>query len=161
MKSYWYKLLPLLLVFALTAGVSCSGSDGNPPVITDGAADSAPLSTAFDTSPIVIPASGVKTTGSLRAWIVTAPVRPKQGYNLIQVFLIDASGQPVSDATVTFSFNMTNMNMGEYTLYATLYGDGRYQSGKAFFSMSGPWRVIVAIARAGVKSSVSFDFLVV
>jgi hypothetical protein len=115
--------------------------------------------TSLDTSPITIPASGVKTAGDLRLWILTTPNPPISGNNTLEAFVVDTNGQPVSDAVLTFDINMTNMNMGRSILRPALVGAGRY-SRAVFFSMSGPWRVIISIARAGQTSNVQFDFTV-
>ena len=120
------------------------------------ATNTTPTST-MDITPIQIPDSGVKAIGDLRVWIVTDPAAPIRGYTVFKTFLLDSKDQPVSDAKVTYSFNMTNMNMGEYALTPTLFGEGRY-SAKVFLSMVGPWRVIITVDRGGQTNKVQFDF---
>jgi hypothetical protein len=108
---------------------------------------------------IQIPTSGVKQAGDLRVWILTAPNPLIRGSNTFEAFVIDIKGQPVSDAKLTFDFNMTNMNMGRNIVIPKLVSEGRY-GGKVFFSMGGPWRVIISIERAGQTNTVRFDFRV-
>ncbi|OGV93956.1 hypothetical protein A3B57_00890 [Microgenomates group bacterium RIFCSPLOWO2_01_FULL_47_10] len=52
----------------------------------------------------------------------------------------DKDGKPVDNATVSFDFNMTAMNMGTQRGDATPQGSGRY-SAVANMSMRGPWLV--------------------
>ena len=112
-----------------------------------------------NTTSIQIPASGVKQAGDLRVWILTTPNPPVSGVNTLEAFVVDSKGQPVSDATLTFDLNMTNMNMGKNTASPKLSGEGRYGS-LVFFSMRGPWRVIITIVHAGQTNTTQFDFTV-
>ena len=95
----------------------------------------------------------------MRVWILTTPNPPISGNNTLEAFVIDVNGQPVSDAVLTFDINMTNMNMGRSILRPSLVSAGRY-SRAVFFSMSGPWRVIITVVRAGQTNTVQFDFTV-
>jgi hypothetical protein len=109
--------------------------------------------------PIQIPATGVKQAGDLRIWITTSPNPPKPGNATLDAYVIDSNGQPVDDAVLTYNINMTNMNMGTSVLRPSLVGDGHY-SRVARFSMAGPWRVTITIARGGQTSTAAFDFTV-
>ena len=83
---------------------------------------------------------------------------PVRGYGEIEAVVADAGGKPVSDAHVSFDLDMTNMHMGKNVVEAVSQGDGRYV-GKARFSMPGPWRIIVRVARLGqAPEDVRFDF---
>jgi nitrogen fixation protein FixH len=66
----------------------------------------------------------------------------KVGANAVQVHLSDHAGNPVKDATVGLSVNMTTMDMGTQRLTATNNADGTY-SANVRFTMAGPWRVTV------------------
>jgi len=112
-----------------------------------------------NTTSIQIPASGVKQAGDLRVWIINSPSPPKAGYCTLDAYVIDSTGQPVSDAKLTFDLNMTNMNMGRNVVTPTLVGNDHY-NGQVFFSMPGPWRVTITIVRAGQTNTVRFDFTV-
>ena len=112
-----------------------------------------------NTTSIQIPASGVKQAGNLRIWIINSPSPPKAGNCTLDAYVIDSTGQPVSDAKLTFTLNMTNMNMGNQVVTPTLLGEGHYTS-RVFFSMRGPWRVIIAIVHAGQTNTTQFDFTV-
>ena len=154
------RLMLLVIVFVLAAVTSCTKS----PVATVPQTSSIPTNitsptTISDTTPIQIPASGVKLAGDLRVWIVTVPSPPTSGNNTLEAFIIDVNGQPVSDAVLTFNFNMTNMNMGQSIYHPLMMSEGRYSS-TVRFSMPGPWRVIITIVRGGQTSSVQFDFSV-
>jgi hypothetical protein len=106
-----------------------------------------------------VPALGGKPSGDLLVWIFSNPTAPLRGNNTFEAFITDAKGQPVTDATVTFDINMTNMNHGKNVVTASSLGEGHY-SGDVFFLMPGPWRVIVGIDRAGQINPVRFDFMV-
>ena len=120
---------------------------------------STPSMSTTSTASIQVPASGVKQAGDLRVWIITNPSPPKAGNCTLDAYVIDSKGQPVSDAKLTFDLNMTNMNMGRNTVTPTLLGEGHYTS-QVFFSMRGPWRVIITIVHAGQTNTTQFDFTV-
>jgi hypothetical protein len=105
-------------------------------------------------------AAGGKQAGPYTVSLKSAPSPAVRGSNALEVMVTDASGQPVSDAKVTLDLNMTNMNMGKYTVVATPAGSGRYTSNVSY-SMGGPWRVTVTVERAGqAAASARFDFSV-
>jgi hypothetical protein len=120
-------------------------------------APGSPASSAFTVAEAVPLASGL--AGDFRVVVVTSPGPPAPGTVALEALVSDAFGNPVSDATVTFDINMTNMNHGKNTVTASSQGDGRY-AGEMFFMMPGPWRVLVGIERGSVQSSVRFDFMV-
>ena len=105
------------------------------------------------------PALGGKQSGDLLVWIFGNPNPPIRGDNTLEVFVTDANGRPISDATLSFDIDMTNMSHGKNVVTASSLGEGRY-SGEVFFLMPGPWRVIVGIERAGQTNTVRFDFMV-
>lgn len=106
-----------------------------------------------------IPALGGKQSGDLLVWIFSAPNPPSRGDTTLEVLVTDSNGQPITDATISFDIDMTNMSHGKNVTTASSLGDGRY-SGEVFFLMPGPWRVIVGIERAGQTTSIRFDFMV-
>jgi hypothetical protein len=118
-----------------------------------------PSTSTTNSTSIQIPASGVKQAGNLRVWIINSPNPPKAGNCTLDAYVIDSTGQPVSDAKMTFTLNMTNMNMGNQVVTSTPLGEGHYTS-RVFFSMRGPWRVIITIVRAGQTNTTQFDFTV-
>lgn len=72
------------------------------------------------------------------------------GPNDFDVYLRDASGQPVSDATVVRLLGtMREMNMGTQELTTTPQGHGHYTLRSNLFSMAGTWDVQVLARRAG------------
>jgi len=85
----------------------------------------------------------------------------KIGDNDLRISIKDADGAPVSEATVTTSVNMTNMDMGEAQPFVTDLGRGRYRS-IVDFVMRGPWKVTLTVAVPGKlkPQSASFDFVV-
>jgi hypothetical protein len=117
------------------------------------------LSATQNPSGAQVPTLGAKQSGNLSVQIFSKPNPPIQGGNTLETLITDSNGQPVTDATVTFDLNMTNMNHGENIVTASSLGAGRY-SGHVSFLMPGPWRVIVGIAHAGQTNTVRFDFTV-
>ncbi len=103
------------------------------------------------------PALGGKQSGNLLVWIFSDPNPLLHGDNTLEALVTDSKGQPITDATVSFDLNMTNMNHGKNVVTASALGGGRY-SGVVHFLMPGPWRVIVGIERAGQSNTVRFDF---
>jgi hypothetical protein len=106
-----------------------------------------------------VPALGGKQSDDLLVWIFSDPNPPIRGDNTLEVFVADTDGQPISDAKLSFDIDMTNMSHGKNVVTSSSLGEGHY-SGKVFFLMPGPWRVIVGIERAGQTNTVRFDFMV-
>ncbi|MEW5938630.1 MAG: FixH family protein [Chloroflexota bacterium] len=105
------------------------------------------------------PALGGKQSGDLLVWIFSDPNPPSRGDTILEVLIADLDGKPISDATISFDIDMTNMSHGRNVTAASSLGEGRYNA-KLYFLMPGPWRVIVGIERAGETSTVRFDFMV-
>jgi hypothetical protein len=140
--------LTLLIGTVLSACVSSSPSASPNLVAGSSATQSAgagkvPASDGTQTAPVVT--------------IAFTPNPPKTGNNTIDALVTDASGQPISDAKVSFDIDMTNMSHGKNVIAAQPAGAGHY-TGNLFFMMPGPWRVIVSVAIGGQTSTVRFDF---
>ncbi len=116
-------------------------------------------SSTQDLTVMQVPPLGGKPSGDLLVWIFSDPNPPGSGNNTFEAFVTDSNGLPITDATVSFDINMTNMNHGKNVVTASSLGNGHY-SGAVHFLMSGPWRVIVGIERAGQTDTVRFDFMV-
>ncbi len=83
---------------------------------------------------------------------------PIMGNNVMQVSIKDASGKPVTDATVSVTYTMPPMQgmaPMNYKSNAELQGDA-YRS-TLNFSMSGPWNVEVRAVRGGKTTPVKFN----
>ena len=74
----------------------------------------------------------------------------------IQV-LSNASQQPLTNARVTLMSNMETMDMVLDQVEAQSQGNGTYVA-KVQFSMSGPWKVQVAVALPGEKQMFNTTF---
>ncbi len=105
------------------------------------------------------PALGGKPSGDLLVWIFSNHTPPVRGVNTFEALVTDSQGQPISDATVSFDIDMTNMSHGKNVMAASSLGNGHYDA-NVHFLMPGPWRVIVGVRRAGQTSTVRFDFMV-
>ena len=106
-----------------------------------------------------VPALNSKQVGDLKVSLLTTPNPPIRGSGTLKALITDTKGQPISDATLSFDISMTNMNMGKNVVAASSLGEGHY-SGQVYFSMTGPWRVVVGINRAGQTNTIPFDFTV-
>lgn len=116
-------------------------------------------SSAQDSAAHQVPALGGKQSGDLLVWIFSDPNPPSRGDNTLEALVTDSNGQPITDATISFDIDMTNMSHGRNVTAASSLGDGRY-SAEVHFLMPGPWRVIVGIESAGQTTTVRFDFMV-
>lgn len=97
------------------------------------------------------------STGALQLGLTAAPDPPRPGPTTFTLQVQDLGGNLVSAAQVTWSLDMTNMAMGRQTGQMTELGAGQYQA-SANFSMGGPWRINVAVGKAGAAlGSGSFD----
>lgn len=148
-----------LVVIALTLAIGLAACSGAASPIASRA--SGPLGTPSvaaegDTQ---VPPLDTKQDGGLRVSLFSSPTPPTRGNDTLEVLITDAAGQPVSDASVSFDIDMTNMSHGRNVVAATPLGDGSY-SADVLFLMPGPWRVIVGIARDGQPTTVRFDFTV-
>ena len=103
---------------------------------------------------------GGKKIGDYTVTMFSTPNPPVRGNNTLEALVVDVNNQPVTEATVSFDIDMTNMSHGKNVVTAKLGGNGRY-AGKLFFQMPGPWRVIVTVECAGQPTvSDRFNFSV-
>lgn len=106
------------------------------------------------------PNLGSQAQGDVVGWLSSDPAQPVRGAANLDAYLVGADGQPVTDATVTFDIDMTNMSHGEYLVAAEPAGEGHY-TGNVHFSMPGPWRVIAIVERPGAETArLRFEFAV-
>ena len=158
--SMFHKLILLIVGLGLILFTACAEVPSATVVQSTSVPNiTTPSISTTNTASIKVPASGVKQAGDLRVWIINNPSPPKAGNCTMDAYVVDSKGQPVSDAKLTFDLNMTNMNMGRNTVTPTLLGAGHYTS-RVFFSMRGPWRVIITIVHAGKTNTTRFDFTV-
>ena len=96
------------------------------------------------------PAKG-QGKGNSNLSLVTNPNPPAVGP-------VDFTITTKDNATVSYSVNMTNMNMGEQKGTAVSEGNGIYK-GSGRFSMRGPWRIVVTAQIPGGETlSQNFDY---
>lgn len=91
-----------------------------------------------------------KRVGDLLLAIVPAK-DPSMGENVLRVRVHDATGAPVTGATVSFNYTMDMAGMTIEESQTKDLGDGMYE-GKAKFTMGGPWGLVVQIDRPGKPS---------
>ncbi len=106
------------------------------------------------------PTLGSQRVDDIVAWLSSEPAQPVRGAANLDAYLVGADGQPITDATVTFDIDMTNMSHGAYLVEAVPAGEGHY-TGDVHFSMPGPWRVIAIVERPGAETAkLRFEFAV-
>lgn len=108
----------------------------------------------FDEPPALSGGAG-EAASALRIEFATIPDPPRNGDNTWQVTVRDASGAPVTDATVDvriYMAPMPSMNMPAMWSDARLLhtADGVYR-GQANVSMAGRWDVTVTVSRDGER----------
>jgi len=151
------KLILTLMAFLLAScGMMSAPSVEQPTPIP---AFTPVASSAQDSASDQVPALGGKQSGDLLVWIFSNPNPPSRGETTLEALITDLDGKHISDATISFDIDMTNMSHGRNVTTASALGDGRY-SAEVHFLMPGPWRVIVGIERAGQTTTVRFDFMV-
>ena len=80
------------------------------------------------------------------------------GENLLEIYVADNNGNPIKNAKIELSVNMTNMDMGTAHPKVSNKGDGTYAA-TINFGMMGPWRVSAKVEAPGFQSvTKSFDF---
>jgi mono/diheme cytochrome c family protein len=95
-----------------------------------------------------------KQAGDLSLTLTVAPATGDQG---ALVYVQDAAGQPVVDASVVLSFVMPSMTMTTAPVSAVHSGSGRYDAAVPF-SMAGIWQVqVAATPLAGDPASATFE----
>jgi hypothetical protein len=116
-------------------------------------------------TPLPVPAAAgelpentaLQASGDLLVSLSITPYPPSGGdaTNFV-VNLTDASGQPVSDATISLDLTMPEMWMPPNQLNMVAGDAGKYQA-SGYFTMRGLWRIEVVITHGGQKQSVFFD----
>ena len=102
--------------------------------------------------------SGGQRVGDYAVWLTSASA-PGKGDVQLEAVVLDKTDRPVTDATVSFDIDMTNMSHGKNVLKTNPAGAGHY-AGEVYFTMGGPWRVIVVIERPSqqpVRARFNFD----
>jgi hypothetical protein len=95
--------------------------------------------------------------GDYTVWLTSATV-PTRGVAQLEAVVLDKENKPVTDATVSFDVDMTNMSHGKNVLQTNPMDAGHY-TGNVRFMMGGPWRVIVVIQRPNqTPVSARFNF---
>ena len=116
----------------------------------------------IDSVPTDVKLNGVALGNGLRVgdyavWLTSAEA-PKRGTAQLDAVVVDKDNKPVTNATVSFDIDMTNMSHGKNVIKTSAAGDGHYAS-KVRFMMGGPWRVIVVIEQANQGPvNARFDF---
>lgn len=118
------------------------------------------LSMFQSAQPLTAAPSYETTYGCWMPLKITAAIKhPHSGENVLNIKVVDAKGRLVSTAKVGASVNMTTMDMGAIHPAVSSIGNGKYRA-TVNFSMSGPWRVDLKVAVAGMHKpqTASFDF---
>jgi len=129
----------------VSAGGLVAVSSSGAPVPAPAAAGDLPANTAMQAS------------GDLFVSLSLSPYPPSGGdASTFVVTLADASGTPVSDATISLDLTMPEMWMPANQVSLAASEAGKYQA-SGYFTMRGLWRIEVMITRGSQKQSVFFD----
>ena len=89
------------------------------------------------------------------------PAPPANDNNTWVIKLLDASGQPVTDATFpSVDPTMPTMTHGTTPVKVTSNGDGTYTFTPLYFFMAGLWQVAITAQSGTQKDTTSFFFCV-
>ncbi|TAK03433.1 MAG: efflux RND transporter periplasmic adaptor subunit [Candidatus Manganitrophaceae bacterium] len=88
-----------------------------------------------------------KKAGGLTLTLSTDPAPPKEGGNLLRLKIVDASGKPIEDAKVVFSYIMPMPGMKAAQALAS-FKNGQYEA-KTKFGMAGTWEVTAIVSPPG------------
>ena len=145
----------MMLRRSVGAGVGATGSNGGLAAINaDGGVLAPPAALASEGT---LPANrAAQQAGNLLVILSLSPYPPRGGQaSTFEVTLADASGQPVSDATISLNLTMPAMWMPPNQFSLQPASNGRY-SGSGRFTMRGEWRIEVVIQRGGQTQPVYF-----
>ena len=89
------------------------------------------------------------------------PAPPANASNTWVIPLVDASGQPVTNATFpSVKITMPTMTHGTPPAQVTSNGDGTYTFTPLYFFMAGLWQVAITATSGAQKDTTSFYFCV-
>jgi hypothetical protein len=141
---------------AVVIGLVLAGCGGSAPATpTAIPIKQLPPNVALNGTPL---GDGGQRVGDYAVWLTSA-TEPGRGDAQLEAVVLDKTDQPVTDATVSFDIDMTNMSHGKNVLKTDSVGRGHYV-GSVYFMMGGPWRVIVVIEQpdqAPVRVRFNFD----
>ncbi len=92
--------------------------------------------------------------------VSSTPAPPADENNVFVVKLLDASGQPVTGATMTATPTMPQMSHGTSKVTVTDNGDGTYTLQPLYLFMAGLWQVALTAQSGSSKDHASFFFCV-
>jgi len=158
MKRFWLPLTLCVMLALLTACSTAESASSGSKALSPATPITAEVGPPGAPSGPLL-ADG-QQSGDLLVWLSSTPAQPATGNAQVDTFVVTSSGQPLTDAKVTYDTDMTNMSHGLYLVPTEPAGAGRY-TGKVHFSMAGPWRVITIIERPGVPAvRLRFEFRV-
>jgi YtkA-like len=88
------------------------------------------------------------------------PAPPADETNVLTLQVLDASGQPVTGATVTAVPTMPLMSHGTSTVTVTPNADGSYTLQPVYLFMAGLWEIAIKASSGGQTDTTSYYFCV-
>jgi hypothetical protein len=92
--------------------------------------------------------------------VSSSPAPPADESNIFTLQVLDASGQPVTGATVTVVPTMPLMSHGTSEVTVTPNADGSYTLSPLYFFMAGLWEVAIKATSGGQTDTTSYYFCV-
>ena len=150
------------LAMALSAGmVACSSNSASP--AEDAGVDTGNV-VGCDSPQEQTYAANMQQPGASSVFtfvlVSSAPAPPADDNNTWVVQLLDASGQPVTDATFTAKATMPTMTHGTTPVTITSNGNGTYTLTPLYFFMAGLWQVAIKATSGSQTDTTSFYFCV-
>jgi hypothetical protein len=158
-----------VLLTLLGATAACSSSSGEPGTgDTTGAVSSTNSSVCptwtSTTAPLMAYSANLTKVGASGAFSFVlmdiTPPPPALGTTTWTLKILDASGAPVTDATVPTPTTWMPQHMHSSTALPTVAnnGDGTYTLGNLYLFMPGVWQVTVQATSGGTTDSAVFTF---
>jgi hypothetical protein len=158
------RLAALAIAFAtLSGGVAACSSNSASPGGADSGADAGNVVSCDDPKEQTY-AANMQQAGASSVFtfvlVSSDPAPPADDNNIWVVQLLDAGGQPVTDATFKALATMPTMTHGTTPVTITSNGDGTYTFTPLYFFMAGLWQVAITATSGSQKDTTSFYFCV-
>ncbi len=150
---------------ALSFGVAaCSSNSASPAPEDSGVADTGSV-VGCDSPNEEMYSPNMQQAGASSVFtfvlVSSDPAPPANDTNTWVIKLLDASGQPVTDATFPSVVpTMPTMTHGTTPVKVTSNGDGTYTFTPLYFFMAGLWQVAINASSGSQKDTTSFYFCV-
>ncbi len=158
------RLAALAIALAVLSGgvAACSSNSASPG--PEDAGDDTGIVVSCDNPKEETYAANMQQAGASSVFtfvlVSSDPAPPANDNNTWVIRLLDAGGQPVTNATFTAKATMPTMTHGTLPVTITSNGDGTYTLTPLDFFMGGLWQVAITVTSGSQKDTTSFYFCV-